>query len=443
MRISQRFCVYCLILVLVVLLHYFHLFQFSGILSSASESEKLFLPLYTGWIPSGCVNNSWCDESLATLTFYEPGSVVLSLFSELMRGTRSRLSIAYVGGSVTAGANAHVGCLSENFYSCSWKGQFEEWLSEFSPGLELEVRDLAMGGVDSLYMSYCSGLQGDEDLVFFELEPNGGWLAQPKSIEAMRRMLSPQTAVISVLTPPSIYMEQTIFPHNLTWRQAATFYSTDLFVDVHAAFSSNQCQCWEDYFAGDANHPGAKGHAAIAFFITSLIEKGLMKLSSLSTASGKALPPPIFNDTSKRLVCHVPGSNNSGVEVLKMDGWAVQDSLPSCCGRNDHKLSWVSTGINSNITFLLPNSTHKLFAYLSHGSYSYGTVVSDQGLSQDLCFAAPWWVPKGHGFNKVFPLGSWDGIHGDRHKIVLTNLQSPGPNCTHRVNIRALLLDIE
>ena len=326
-------------------------------------------------------------------------------------------------------------CRFSSLNQCSFRGQLEEWFHQLLPStVNLIFRDLSMGGITTEYAMYCTRFQGDEDLVFMEYEPNGGWI--DGYLEGLRRQLPSSAAVVHILLPPNI--NRTLPRESLS---GALHYSkVDLAVNVDSAFRSEACEsltrgCWVSYFANRINHPSALGHAAIAYFIAYAIEARIPH-----ACPGSTKLPPLIHRNLQHLPSYLCVGPTQRQVSANLSTWTVTVSQPHCCGRTDHKVSWRSPQTEqATASFVLPLGTVLVSGYFSSGSYGFGTVISSQGKSMDLCIPPPFSVPKGKAFNRIVPLAEFSPGFV-KPTLRLANLKSRNPNCSSLVNMIALLI---
>ncbi len=212
-----------------------------------------------------------------------------------------KLSVVYLGGSVTAGAGATE--------SQCWRGLTGAWLKSAFPDADIELHNSAMGGSGSMLGAF--RLQDDvlaykPDLVFVEFAVNDSYSGHAvdgtvktyyETILRNIRVASPNTEIISIFVCDQSHLGTSVnydlHPVAQLHNEVAEYYGVTG-INVGRAMSNTILSTgskWSDYVT-DSVHPGPSGYKVYADVICSylfdklIVNKTPDKLEAHSVPSG-------------------------------------------------------------------------------------------------------------------------------------------------------------
>ncbi len=262
-----------------------------------------------------------------------------------------KLSVVYLGGSITEGAGA-----SE--YSRCWVSLFDTWLKNTYRECSIHSFNAGIGGTGTdlgAYRTENDVLSHKPDLVFIEFAVNDFW-TDPETICACTeailhkiRSSLPYCDIVFLYTTTKTVSEclsgSGIYPSR-TVHSFLAYRSGDILqIDVGEVLRDRILSGEKDYASllPDTVHPNDEGHAIYFEKIKEVFEQAIAEAKILTEKAVLALPEPCKTE-HPRFTAHIEDADKA-----EKDGFSTVDS--SLCGKYPHYIEAATPGASLVYTF--------------------------------------------------------------------------------------------
>jgi hypothetical protein len=232
-----------------------------------------------------------------------------NVFAKARRG--EPITLGVIGGSITVGAFATTA-------QASYSGRVLRWWQQQFPRCDIRMINAGAGGTGSMYGALRAGkdlLSNSPDFVVVEFAVNDNWTDGEAFEGLVRQILAhpnmPAVMLLFMMWEKGGNDQEMQAKIGMHYRLPMVSFRDALWPEIQTGRLK-----WSDYIV-DTVHPTDAGHAAAAYFVTTMCENALKASLSGEPGTINPLPYPLYSDAFQNAVWR----DAAALDPIENEGW--------------------------------------------------------------------------------------------------------------------------